>query len=307
MKVAITGANGFAGQNLTQYLQPYDSIKLIKVMRTIDPQQGNQVTLSSFINEAPLYDAIVHLAGKAHDLKNTAEEEAYFEVNYELTRKLFEQFLVSSANIFIYISSVKAIADLPSGALTESTSPAPATPYGRSKLKAENYLIDTVLPPGKKVYVLRPCMIHGPGNKGNLNLLAGIVKKGIPYPLGSFNNKRSFLSIENFCFTIREILFGNIQPGVYNLSDDEVLSTNELISLMGEVFAKPGKIWKINTKIIYLLAKLGDLLRLPLNSENLQKLTTNYMVSNQKIKAALNKPFPLTAREGLIHTLKSFI
>ena len=84
------------------------------------------------------------------------------------------------------------------GILTEDTIPNPKTHYGISKLQAENYILDQKLPEGKRVYILRPCMIHGPGNKGNLNLLYTLVKKGFPWPLGAFENQRSFLSIDNF-------------------------------------------------------------------------------------------------------------
>lgn len=59
---------------------------------------------------------------------------------------------------------------------------------------------------GKQVYILRPCMIHGPGNKGNLNLLYNVVKKGIPWPLGSFENRRSFTSIDNLCYVVEGLL-----------------------------------------------------------------------------------------------------
>jgi nucleoside-diphosphate-sugar epimerase len=86
------------------------------------------------------------------------------------------------------------------GVLTEEVEPKPLTHYGKSKLMAEEYILSQPLSVGKSYYILRPCMIHGPGNKGNLNLLYQIVQKGIPYPLAAFENKRSFLSIENLCF-----------------------------------------------------------------------------------------------------------
>jgi nucleoside-diphosphate-sugar epimerase len=115
---------------------------------------------------------------------------------------LYDQFLQSKAKKFIYISCVKAAADTVDGVLTEDVLPNPVTAYGKSKLMAENY-ISANIPADKQVYILRSCMIHGPGNKGNLNLLHGIVKKGISYPFGAFKNVRSFLSIENICFVIK--------------------------------------------------------------------------------------------------------
>src|SRR5690606_1547157 len=117
-----------------------------------------------------------------------------------------EQFLKRDAEVFIYMSSVKAAADTVDGILTEEKQPNPKTPYGQSKRKAEEYLLNATLPEGKRVYILRPCMIHGPGNKGNLNLLYKFVQKGIPYPLAAFENRRSFLSIDNLNFVILQLL-----------------------------------------------------------------------------------------------------
>ncbi|MDP4679990.1 MAG: nucleoside-diphosphate-sugar epimerase, partial [Cyclobacteriaceae bacterium] len=99
----------------------------------------------------------------------------------------------------------------------------------------EEYIQSQPLPQGKSYYILRPCMIHGPGNKGNLNLLYKLISNGIPYPLAAFENKRSFLSVENLCFVIRELLErDDIPSGIYNVSDDEVLSSNTLIKLIAK-------------------------------------------------------------------------
>src|SRR5690606_26024458 len=138
-------------------------------------------------------------------------------------------------------------------------------------------------PIGKRIYILRPCMIHGPGNKGNLSALYQIVAKGLPWPLGAFENQRSFLSIENLCFVVKELLENEqIQSGIYNVSDDKPLSTNELIKILGESLGrKKNLIWKVNQSFVKSLAKFGDYSHLPLNSERLQKLTENYVVSNK--------------------------
>jgi nucleoside-diphosphate-sugar epimerase len=150
-------------------------------------------------------------------------------------------------------------------------------------------------------------MIHGPGNKGNLNLLYKIVKKGIPWPLGAFENNRSFCSIDNLCFIINELIENDkIPSGVYNIADDEAISTNQLISFIAEGQGKKSYILKIPKFIIILLSKLGDLFRLPLNTERINKLTENYIVSNKKIKLAINKPLPISTKEGIMKTVNSF-
>jgi nucleoside-diphosphate-sugar epimerase len=164
------------------------------------------------------------------------------------------------------------------------------------------------VPGGKRLFILRPCMIHGPGNKGNLNLLYKVVEKGIPYPLAAFQNKRSFLSIDNMTFVISGILNSSDVPGgVYNLADDESLSTNELIEIIAKAAGKRPRLWALPAGLIKGLAAIGDKLRLPLNTERLTKLTESYRVSNQKIKRALHiTELPTSAKDGLYSTIKSF-
>ena len=150
-------------------------------------------------------------------------------------------------------------------------------------------------------------MVHGSGNKGNLNLLYKIVSKGYPWPLGAFENKRSFCSIDNLCFIISELIENDqIPSGIYNVSDDKPVSTNELINLISVGLGKKSRIWNVPQSLIKSLSKIGDMLSLPLNSERLYKLTETYMVSNNKIINAINKPLPISAKDGLIKTFNSF-
>ena len=295
MKITITGSKGFVGANLHGYLKSFHELHSISVR--YQPNQNFDLTT----------DAIIHLAGKAHDLKKISQPQEYYEANFELTKQVFDSFLLSDASVFIFMSSVKASADEVKDILTEENSPNPKTHYGISKLQADNYIINQQLPEGKRVYILRPCMIHGPGNHGNLNLLYTIVKKGFPWPLAAFENQRSFLSIDNLSFVIQELLNRNdIPSGIYNVADDKPLSTNELIGLISKSQNKLPKTLAIPKKIIFLLAKIGDVLHLPLNSERLQKLTDSYLVSNDKIVKAIGKPFPISAEEGFKKTFQSF-
>jgi nucleoside-diphosphate-sugar epimerase len=295
MNIIITGATGFVGKNLSKFLK----------------EKGHHILPLSLRKAWELdqnAEAIIHLAGKAHDTKNTSAEKEYFEINTELTKKLFKEFLNTTVQDFIYFSSVKATADKVEGFLDENHTSNPQTPYGKSKLEAEEFLLSQKLPENKRLFIIRPCMIHGPGNKGNLNLLYKFVQKGIPYPLAAFENKRSFLSIDNLNFLILEMLSNKkVASGIYNFADDEVLSTNELVKLIANTSGKKEKLWKISSKLILATAKMGDVMKLPLNSERLKKLTENYWVSNQKIKNALGiAKLPVSASEGLEKTIKSF-
>ncbi len=298
MEAVITGSSGFIGNNLISYFCE-SRIITVPISRD-DLVEGN-------FEKIEKGDVIIHLAGKAHDFKNVYQADDYFKINYELTKRVYDAFLESGAKKFIFISSVKAAADYIDILLMEDYKPDPKTHYGRSKLMAEEYIIGKPLPNGKSYYILRPCMIHGPGNKGNLNLLYKLISKGIPYPLAAYENKRSFLSVENLCFVIRELLErDDIPSGIYNLADDEALSTNELIKTICIAENRKTKLWKISPVLIKSIAKLGDILKLPLTTERLNKLTESYVVDNSKIKYALGKEFPVQAREGIIKTIKSF-
>lgn len=292
----ITGSSGFVGRNLTPYLKNVNIATVELPLRDIE--------LPLVFTSA---HSIIHLAGKAHDLKSISQPEDYYKINYELTKELYNAFLNSDAKNFIFISSVKAAVDSITAILTEDIIPEPQTHYGKSKLLAEKYIQSQPLPFGKSYYILRPCMIHGPGNKGNLNLLYNFVSKGVPYPLAAFENKRSFVSVENLCFIIKELLErGDVPSGIYNVADDEPLSTNEVVTLLAEAQNRSPRLFRIPENYIKLLARIGDKLHLPLTTERLQKLTENFVVSNDKIKSVLKKELPLSAREGILKTARSF-
>jgi nucleoside-diphosphate-sugar epimerase len=289
--IFITGSSGFIGTNL----------KLLLKSNYIfyEHKKGEPLNIHS--------ETVIHLAGKAHDLNNTYNSREYYLVNTDFTIEVFDSFLNSSAKVFIFLSSVKAAADSLDCILTEEYLPCPISDYGKSKLNAENYILSKTIPNSKRVYILRPCMIHGPGNKGNLNYLYNFVKLGLPWPLGSFENKRSFCSIENISFIINELIENNtIVSGIYNISDDESISTNELIRLISLSKGKNPIIWKVNKSILISVAKIGSLLKLPLNTIRLRKLTESYEVSNIKIKNAIKKTLPLTSINGILKTLESF-
>lgn len=291
MSIYLTGSSGFVGKNLISYFESKIDIK--KHVR------NSEICISQNI--------VIHLAGKAHDLKNVSKIDEYYEVNTDLTKQIFDSFLISDSSIFIMLSSVKAVADNVVGILNEDCEPNPKTHYGKSKLLAENYILSKKIPDNKRVYILRPCMIHGPNNKGNLNLLYNLVSKRIPWILGSFQNKRSYCSVENLMFIINELIKNNkIPSGVYNVADDGYLSTNEIIKLIYNSNNQKPIIYSISPHIVKFIAKIGDIIPLPLNSERLKKLTESYMVGNEKLKKYIKKKLPLTSKQGIIKTLKSF-
>lgn len=301
MKILVTGATGFVGENLKPYLK--EKGHTIYTLGRADKYTWKDLSAKNI----PEVDAIIHLAGKAHDLKKVAGNDIYFKVNRDLTMEIYNYFLASKTQKFIFFSSVKAAADfLDNDILTEDVNPNPVGSYGKSKQEAEKYILSN-LSSDKEVYILRPCMMHGPKNKGNLNLLYKVVSKNIPWPLGKFDNKRSFASISNVCYIVNALLEKKIESGIYNVSDDAAISTNELIKIICKACNKKSHILFLPKWLISSIAKIGDYIHLPLNTERLTKLTENYIVSNQKIRKALGiSKLPFSTKEGLTTTIQSF-
>lgn len=337
MNILITGIHGFVGSNLVKALAPHHTIYGLDIVQP--EKEGVTKTfswdeLSSYDNDDEndnhpfkSIDAVIHLAGKAHDTRNKSAAEVYFKVNTGLTKSIFDWYEAQPrARKFIFFSTAKAAAECVPEVLYEDVTPTPKGPYGESKIQAEDYILDFLKGQGvsresmasrvsgkdcpangKEVYIFRPCMIHGPGNKGNLNLLYGVVKKGIPWPLGAYENRRTFTSVGNVCFAVSGVLGGDVPSGIYNLGDDDALSTNELIGVICEALGKKARIWRIPQALMNAVATLGGWLHLPLNPLRMQKLTENYVSSNAKIKQALGiEKFPVDARSGLIETIKCF-
>ena len=311
MNILITGVHGFVGSNLVKALAPYHTIFGIDIV--FPPKEGVAKTFSwedLYSDNVPETDVIIHLAGKAHDTKNKAAKEVYFKVNTGLTGKIFDYFLRSKSKKFIFFSTAKAAADKVEDILTENVEPAPVGPYGESKIAAEQYILkhSENLANEKSYYILRPCMIHGPGNKGNLNLLYNVVSKGIPWPLGAFDNRRTFTSIDNLTFIISSLIDKDIPSGIYNIGDDTPISTNELIDIICNTIGKRARIWHLNKKFMEICASIGSIFHLPLNEDRLRKLTENYISSNDKIKRAIGvNKLPVDSKDGIIKTIASFL
>lgn len=297
MKIALFGFSGFLGSHLLCHLK----FEMISVnIRQIDWNNSIPKNVEIFIN----------LIGKAHDHKGTATENDYYFANVELTKHIFQEFVRSDSKLFIHISSIAAVEEFESESpLKEQTNSNPVSIYGKTKREAEKWLLEQKLPDHKKVIILRPAMIHGPGDKGNLGLLYKIISKGIPYPLASFDNNRSFLSIDNFCFFISEIIENKdrIDSGIYHICDDEPVSTKTVIGIIKKVTNKKTINLSIPKILVQGIAKIGDAIPFPINTKRLKKMTGSLLVSNEKIKNTLHiKTLPVSAEEGLFKTIKSF-
>jgi len=304
MRLLITGAYGFVGTNLCRYLtargHACEAVDIAAARRD-DLPYGAFYTWDELGKIAfSGYDAVIHLAGKAHDLKRVASEQEYFDINMGLTQKIFTALCEGSAGrqvTYVHFSSSKANAQ--------------GNAYGRSKLAAEDWLREAAgTAPAIRMAILRPAMIHGPGNKGNINLLWGVARRGVPWPLAAFENRRSFTSIGNVCAAVEALCGATLSPGaqVFPIADDDMLSTNRLIELIAETCGRKARLWRLPRNLMRLAARIGDVLHLPLNTERLGKLTEDSRVDNAALKQALGwSKMPIGAEEGMRQTLASFL
>lgn len=339
MKILITGYSGFVGGNLLEYLvlqgQQAEGLNLRKWDNKIDLDvdviihlAGKAHDLIKVTNPEVYYDVNTVLTQKLFDsfLNSNASKFIFLssvkacadEVDLLLTEdtipnpktvygqsklaaencilKMLEDFANLNIEIPLKNSFVEEKSVLEKNELMLSKN---------ERLQNSSVAID--ISSNKKVFILRPCMIHGKGNKGNLNLLYKIVAKNIPWPLGAFENKRSFCSIDNLLFVIKELVTKNdITPGIYNIADKDALSTNEVIGLIAQVKSKKPFVLRLPKPLIQGMAKLGDVFHFPLNTERLQKLTESYVVSNKKIVTALGCDLPVSSKDGLLNTFKTF-
>lgn len=296
-KLLLFGSSGFLGKNLIR--------KLNQEIFPVNIRDNSwNLSIPSDI------DIFINCIGKAHDHKNVAAEKDFYFANYEVVQKLFFEFLKSEATLFIHISSLAAVEEYErEEVITENSMSNPVSFYGKSKKEAEDFLLSQHLPLHKKLIILRPSMIHGEGDKGNLILLNKIISSGIPYPFAAFNNQRSFISLDNVGYLINLIIANsaNLQSGIYNIADDEPVATTEIIKIIGEVYNKKPVMLKLPKVLVSAIAKIGDIIPIPVNTFRLKKMTTTLIVSNHKIKTALGiKSLPLSAEDGLKKTIESF-
>lgn len=294
-KTIILGSSGFIGQNLIKRNPNSEGVSL---------RDGN------WKNQISDAEVIINLVGKAHDHKGTATEQDFRYANVDLAKEIFNEFLKSNAKLLIHISSIAAQEEFESSKpLKEENQCHPFSSYGKTKREAEEWLLQQNLPEKKKLIILRPPMVHGEGDKGNLGLLYKLISKGIPYPLASFDNKRSFISIDNFSYFINQIIENKelLENGIYHISDDEAVSTKEIIEIIKKVKNNNTLNLSLPKVLVKFLAKIGDIIPLPLNTKRLKKMTGDLEVSNQKIKNALGiTQLPISAKKGIEITIKSF-
>jgi nucleoside-diphosphate-sugar epimerase len=326
MKILVTGASGFIGNHLLAALR--DAGHEVRAasrsrveQRGIDyvlaPELGPDADWSRALNGV---DVVIHLAGRAHVPSKNADaetEEVYFRINTEGTRALAEQAAAVGVKHFIFLSSCHAVAAQSGEILSAETTPCPISAYGRSKLEAERAAREALLNTACAWTILRPPLVYGKGNKANFGLLLKLVKSGIPLPLASVRNRRSFIYVENLVDVIVACLGNPKAYGkTYLPSDGEDVSTPELIRKIAKAnqsfqfseFSKQGagrstlgsrrtlRLFPFPESILKALGRLPGL-------GALRKLTSSLYVDSKPLREDLGWSPRFTIDVGLVKTL----
>lgn len=267
IKILITGATGFVGSQINDLFRK-DGIETIYFDRN-SPEQNLDA------------EVIIHLAGIAHDTKGQYTREDYFKANFELTKSLFDKFLNSNANCFIYMST--SLVYEGQGKFSEESETSSTSAYQESKIKAEEYILSNST--NKKAIILRPSLIYSEYSlTGNLKTLDNIIRKSPIVIFPFYGGKRSYTSIALLYKTLKYISLNTIPNGVYNISDELSLSTPELIKKLCKANGKFDPIF-LPKKISSIIINSLRFLRINKLNNILDKLFLERVLLIEKIKS----------------------
>ena len=281
----VTGAQGFVGTALCGYLKSRGHIVRALVRRPGDGPWDESFRFELGTEQLPDalmsdVDGIFHLAGIAHvqDIAGIPDS-VYRRVNVDGTSALLAAAVQSGAERFVYFSSIKAAADPGERCVDESWDALPADPYGLSKREAEQRVLEVGLDSGMHVCNLRPCLVYGPGVKGNLARMLDAIERGTFPPLPELGNQRSMVGVDDLLEAAWLALSSTAANGkTYIVADSVPYSTRALFVASARALGKPVPRWSVPTSLLHAGAAAGDLLArvtrrpMPLSSAVLERL-----------------------------------
>lgn len=283
-KLLFTGGTGFLGKNVMPLLtQRYEVTTC-----GITPDDMLKANLAKEVPELPgKYDIVLHACGKAHVVPKTEEEkEAFFDVNYQGTVNLctaLERAGVPKALIFI---STVAVYGCEFGEnIDEYHALNGDSPYAKSKIMAEEYLMKWCLDHQVRLGILRPSLLAGKNAPGNLGAMVEGIKKGFYLNIAGGKVKKSILMAEDIA---RLLPLLEEKGGIYNVCDSYQPTFGEISISVAEQLGKHKPI-SIPYWMAWCMAKVGDLLgsKAPINSYKLEKMTKSLTFSNEKARKGL--------------------
>lgn len=286
MNILITGIHGFVGTNLTPLLNSNYTIYGLDIVAK--PSADILKTIHWVdLERIPKCDIVLHLAGKAHSVPKTAEEEqVFYDVNLGLTKKLCSALEQSGIpKSFVFVSTV-AVYGLEHGEdITEESPLVGNTPYALSKIQAEVFLTEWCARNNVTLTILRPSLIAGPNPPGNLGAMIQGIKTGKYLNIGGGKARKSVLMVQDIAKLLPLVAH---KGGVYNICDSNHPSFSELEGVICKQLNKSGVV-SIPLLLATVIAKVGDMLgsRAPINTDKLSKITNSLTFSNAKAKREL--------------------
>lgn len=263
-----------------------------------------KATADSKANDFYSYDAVIHLAGRAHVMQETAQDvyKAYSEVNVAYTRKVGELAVRLKVKRFIFLSSIKVNGESTVQPFIEDASPHPEDIYGQTKLEAELALKEIFKDSATELVIIRPPLIYGANVKANFKQLIKICRLPIPLPFGAVHNKRSFISLDNLVSFI-ELCCHHPQAAneTFLISDDNDISITQLIATIRKVLGKSRCLIPIPS------SWLGSLFSFLGKSDLSQRLLGNLQVDITKAKNLLGWQAPVTFDESIKKTVIDYV
>ena len=309
--VLVTGATGFIGRALLPALtaagygvraavRKHDRLYEIPPASEVSAigEIGTDTDWDDALKEV---DAVVHLAGPAHILKdNSADSSALFRrVNVTGTKRLAQMAADRGVRRFIYLSSVKANGEGASEPYSEKDTPAPEDCYGKTKLEAEEALCKIASATGMEVVILRSPLVYGPQVRANFLRLIKLVDRGIPLPLSSIRNRRSMIYLGNLVHAVLTCINHPRAAGeTFLVSDGHDLPTGDLITMLALALGKRPRIFPFPHALLRTFGKITGM------DKELAKLTGSLCIDSGKIRTLLNWQPPFTVEEGIGETIR---
>lgn len=309
-KVLITGATGFIGRNLLSSLVKLGwslraAVRDVRFLGVLPP--GVEPFLlrgepDDWLRATEGVEYVVHLIGHAHELHTPVSLDDFRSVNVSITRAVLESAIQNGVQRFIYMSSIKAVGEGCVFPYSEETPCAPEGPYGKSKLEAEQLILQLTKRTTLQPIILRPPLVYGPGVRGNFLRLMRLARSEFPLPLKSLSTKRSMIFVSNLVDFISTILLHPQAPGeIFHVADAESMTIPDLITRLRKLMGCPVRLFPLRSNVLSALATLAG------RRKDLERMIRSLTVSITKAQTLLNWNPPYSIDEGLGDTVEWFL
>jgi UDP-glucose 4-epimerase len=309
-RVLVTGASGFVGRNLCQFLVRR-GWEVVAATRRVPAVGMSDVSVRALPLSADArdwqdalasVDCVVHLAATVHQMNRTSASIDYRAVNLEGTKFVAVQAAIAGVKRFVYLSSIKVNGEGGTRIYRSDDEPMPVDDYGRSKMESESALERISAQTGLKVVIIRPPLVYGPGVRANFKRLLQLAALGVPLPFGSIRNRRSLVGIENLVDFVASCMEHPAAAGqTWLVSDGEDLSTPELVAKLMHLMGKKPIFFPVPPRLIKGLARIVG------RGSTVARLCDSLQVDIAPARRTLGWSPPYSVDYGLASTVAAYL